>query len=270
MSLDKEPHNPYSPPESSVEEVVELTNNNEVFIPGGRSVQASEGVNWIREAWNFITPKLGMWVLLGLILFGITITIQCIPIISLLFVFFIPIFNGGIMLLCEKQRTTGECDIGLIFAGFQKNPGQLIGVGAVTFGMSILSIIAMFVVGGSAFTALVMGSQDGNPSGALAGASGGLIFIAFLLMFAINMVGYALTWFAPALIVVHNLSLGQALSMSLSAVKKNLLPGLIYFIVVSIIMVVAMIPLFLGLLLAMPLFFATYYTSYRSLFIANK
>lgn len=271
MNLDKEPRNPYSPPESSVDDVVQpISSNNEIFIPGGQAVQAGEGVNWIGEAWNLIKPKLGMWVLLGIIMFVIMIMIQLIPIVSMLSIFIGPIFVGGIILLCEKQRTTGEFDLGLMFAGFQKNLGSLIGVGAVMFGMLILSLIVMFIVGGSAFVALAMGSQGGDPSAALTGASGGMIFLAFLLMFVIYMVGYALTWFAPALIVIHNLSLGQALSMSLSAVKKNLLPGLIFFIVVGIILMISMIPLFLGLLLAMPLFFATYYTSYRSLFIANK
>ncbi|WP_211959069.1 BPSS1780 family membrane protein [Budvicia diplopodorum] len=270
MNLDKETHNPYTPPESSVNDVVQPANNNETFIPGAQSVQAGEGVNWIGEAWQLIKPKLGMWVLLGVILFVIMLVVQLIPLVSLVSIFAGPIFIGGIMLLCEKQRTTGEFDLGLMFAGFQKNLGPLIGVGAVMFGILMLSLIVMFIVGGSALVALALGSQGGDPSAALTGISGGMVFLAFLLMFVIYMVGYALTWFAPALIVIHNLSLGQALSMSLSAVKKNLLPGLIYFIVIGVIMVISMIPLFLGLLLAGPLFIATYYTSYRSLFIANK
>lgn len=58
--------------------------------------------------------------------------------------------------------------------------------------------------------------------------------------------------------------------MSLSAVKKNILPGLVFFIVISIVMVVSMIPFGLGLLVTMPLMLATYYTSYRNLFIAQR
>ncbi|GKX63272.1 BPSS1780 family membrane protein [Pragia fontium] len=271
MTQQQDPHNPYTPPESSVDDVAVATNNeNEVFVPGGQAVPAGEGVNWIGQAWNFMKPKLGMWVLLGVILFVIMMIIQFIPFLNILATLIMPVFIGGIMALCEKQRTTGEFDLGLLFSGFQKNAGSLIGVGAVMFGVMILSLIVMFVVGGSALFALAMSAETGSdPSMALTGASTGMMFLAFLLMFVIYMVGYALTWFAPALIVIHNLTLGQAISMSLSAVKKNILPGLLYFIVLGIVMTISVLPLGLGLLITMPLMLATYYTSYRSLFIAN-
>lgn len=272
MTDQQESHNPYTPPEASVSDVaVVLDESNESFIPGGQAVSANDGVNWISEAWNLMKPKLGMWIVLGLILLGILMVIQFIPLVSLLSSVIMPIFVGGIMTLCEKQRTTGEFDLGLMFSGFQNNLGSLIGVGAVMFGITILAVIVMFIVGGSAMLGLALaGNGGGDPSMALAGASGGMMFLSFILMFIIIMFGYALTWFAPALIVIHKLPLGQALSMSLSAVKKNLLPGLVYFIVISIIMIVAMIPFFLGLLVAMPLMLATYYSSYRSLFIAKS
>ncbi|GKX56584.1 hypothetical protein SOASR030_26960 [Leminorella grimontii] len=271
MTDQQEPRNPYTPPEASVSDVsVVLDEGNESFVPGGQAVPAGVGVNWISDAWNLIKPKLGMWILMGIILLGILMVIQFIPLVSLLSSVIMPIFVGGIITLCEKQRTTGEFDLGLMFSGFQNNLGSLIGVGAVMFGITILAVIVMFIVGGSAMLGLAMAGNGGDPSMALAGASGGMMFLSFILMFAIIMFGYALTWFAPALIVVHKLPLGQALSMSLSAVKKNLLPGLVYFIVISIIMIVASIPFFLGLLVAMPLMLATYHSSYRSLFIVKS
>lgn len=269
MTDQQDSHNPYTPPEASVSDVaVALDEGNETFIPGGQAVPAGGGVNWIGDAWNLMKPKLGMWILMAVILFVILMIVQIIPIVSLLTTLIMPVFVGGIMSLCEKQRVTGEFDLGLMFSGFQNNFGSLIGVGAVMFGVSILAVIVMFVVGGSAMMGLALAGND--PSMAMTGASSGMLFIGIILMFAIMMVGYALIWFAPALIVLHKLPLGKAISMSLSAVKKNILPGLVFFIVISIVMVVSMIPFGLGLLVTMPLMLATYYTSYRNLFIAQR
>ncbi|WP_228350929.1 MULTISPECIES: BPSS1780 family membrane protein [Limnobaculum] len=269
--MTQQDHNPYTPPESNVEDVaVVLDKAGETFIPGGQAVPAGEGVNWITQAWNFMKPKLGMWVVLGIVLFVILMIVSFIPFLNILTAVIMPIFVGGIIAICEKQRMTGEVDLGLLFSGFQKNLGSLLGVGAIMFGIMILAIIVMFVVGGSAMLAMAVGSQaGGDPSMAMAGASGGMMFLAFLLMMVIYLVGYALTWFAPALIVVHNLPLGQAVSMSLSAVKKNIVSGLLFFLVMGIIMFISALPFGLGLLITMPLFLATYYTTYRSLFIAK-
>ncbi|MDR0806619.1 MAG: hypothetical protein LBN41_07755 [Enterobacteriaceae bacterium] len=268
--MTQQDHNPYTPPESSVEDVTVVLDKAETFIPGGQAVPAGEGVNWITEAWNLMKPKLGMWVVLGIVLFVILMIINFIPFLNILAAVIMPIFVGGIIAICEKQRMTGEVDLGLLFSGFQKNLGALLGVGAIMFGIIILAFIVMFVVGGSALLAMAMGSQaGGDPSMAMAGASGGMMFLAFLLMMVITLVGYALTWFAPALIVVHNLPLGQAVSMSLSAVKKNIIPGLLFFLVMGIIMLISALPFGLGLLITMPLFFITYYSTYRSLFIVK-
>lgn len=268
MNLDKEPRNPYSPPESGVDDIIQpIDNGNEIFIPGAQSVPAGEGVNWIGQAWHLIKPKLGMWILLGIIMFLIMLVVQVIPVLNIATMFLIPIFNGGIMAVCEKQRTTGIFDLELMFSGFKKNLGPLIGVGAIMFGMMMASIIVLFIFGSSALFATGIGSNSEPNMGA---ASAGLLAFGGLMMFVVMMIGYALTWFAPALIMIHDIPLGKSISMSFSAVKKNLLPGLIYFIIVGIIMFIAMIPMFLGLLIVMPLFMVTYYSSYRSLFIANK
>ena len=81
--------------------------------------------------------------------------------------------------------------------------------------------------------------------------------------------GTALTWFAPALVMNHDFTVGAAISASLQAVKKNILPGILFFIVLSILMIISVIPLGLGLLVSMPIMYVCYYSSYRSLFFSQ-
>ncbi|WP_265693927.1 BPSS1780 family membrane protein [Providencia rustigianii] len=241
-----------------------------VFNPEPRSVDAGDGVNWISQAWSLIKEKLGMWILINIVLFAIIIVISMIPFVNLLLTFIAPIFVGGIIAICENQRKTGQAELGLLFAGFQQKFGALFAVGAVNFAANLVGMILAFLVAGSALFNLAMqANQYGGASDAAILASSGSIMFATIIMAIAGLVGTALTWFAPALVMNHDFKVGAAISASLQAVKKNLLPGILFFIIMAILIIVSVIPFGLGLLISMPIMYATYYSSYRSLFFSE-
>ncbi|MBS9439578.1 hypothetical protein EAE91_21265 [Photorhabdus noenieputensis] len=247
-----------------------IYNNQEVFIPGGQSLSSGEGMGWISQAWGLVKRKLGMWILLSIIYFIIISVLQLIPFLGIFAGILGLVLTGGIIALCEKQRTTGEFELGLLFSGFQKNFASLLAVGALSFGIMILGIIAMFIVGGSAVINIFLASQYGEiPVDIFLGDSSPL-FLSVFILFIFSIIAAALTWFAPALIVLHNLKFGAAVSMSLEAVKKNLLPGLLFFSIFGLMMVLSIVTLGLGFLVSIPIFFASYYSSYRSIFIGKE
>ncbi|ERT12915.1 hypothetical protein O185_11550 [Photorhabdus temperata J3] len=157
-----------------------------------------------------------------------------------------------------------------MFNGFQKNFAALLGVGALSFGIMILGIIAMFIIGGSAMIHLPLASQYGEPSVEILQNSMSSLFLGAFVLIIFCIITAALTWFAPALIVLHNLKFGAAVSMSLEAVKKNLLSGFLFFTIMAVILIISIIPFGLGLLISMPLILASYYSSYRSIFISKE
>ncbi len=95
------------------------------------------------------------------------------------------------------------------------------------------------------------------------------LYLSAFVLIIFNLFGTALTWFAPALIVIHNLKFGTAVSMSLEAVKKNLLPGFLFFMVMAVMFIISIMTLGLGLLITIPLFLVSYYSSYHSIFIGK-
>ena len=241
-----------------------------VFTNEPRAVDAGEGVNWISQSWALVKEQLGMWILINIVLFALMFVISMIPFLNLLLTFITPIFLGGIIAICENQRKTGRAEIGLLFAGFQQNFGALFAVGAINFAANLVGMIIAFIIGGSAIFGILMESnQYGGPSDAAILASSGSLFFAIIIVAASALVGTALTWFAPALVMNHNFKVGAAISASLQAVKKNILPGLLFFIVLSILIFISVIPLGLGLLISMPIMYAAYYSSYRSLFFSE-
>ncbi|WP_054480800.1 BPSS1780 family membrane protein [Photorhabdus heterorhabditis] len=212
-----------------------------------------------------------MWILLCIIYLIFVAGFQFIPFLGVFVRIFNSVFIGGIIAACEQQRTTGKFELGLFFSGFQKNFASLLGVGALSFGITFLGIIAMFIIDGEAITDIlfaILFNRDVSFK-IIEYSSPTLFFSVFALMIS-YIIATALTWFAPALIVIHNLKLGAAISMSLKAVKKNLLPGLLFFIISTVIIIISVLTFGLGFLISMPILLASYYSSYRSIFISKE
>lgn len=241
-----------------------------IFLTEPRAVDAGEGINWISQAWAMVKEKLGMWVLINIIFFAVILVVSMTPFINFFVSFITPILIGGIIAISEKQRKTGEVEIGLLFAGFQQKFGALFAVGAINFGISLIGGIIAIMIGGTALLSIMLEmSQGGQVSPETIMALSGSFFYIFVIMAVAGLVGAAMTWFAPALIMNHDFKVGAAISASLKAVSKNILPGILFFVVLAIIMFISAIPLGLGLLITFPIMYVGYYTSYRSLFFAQ-
>jgi uncharacterized membrane protein len=74
-------------------------------------------------------------------------------------------------------------------------------------------------------------------------------------------------WFAPALIVLHDVAPVEALKMSFFGCLRNIMPFLIYGLVGLLMLVVGAIPLFLGWLVVYPVLMIAIYTAYRDIFL---
>ncbi|CAG9414555.1 BPSS1780 family membrane protein [Providencia alcalifaciens] len=241
-----------------------------VFTPEPRAVQAGEGVEWISQAWALVKEKLGMWILINVVFFLIIFAMAFLPLVSMFVSFVTPVFVGGIIAICENQRKTGEADIGLLFSGFQKKFGELFAIGAINFAANMVGMLIAFLIAGSAIFSLLMQADqyDGISDAALFASTGTFVFAGIVMALA-SLFGTALTWFAPALIMNHDFKIGTSISASLQAVKKNLLPGFLFFLIAMVLMFVSIIPFGLGLFISMPIMYATYYSTYRSIFFTD-
>ena len=77
---------------------------------------------------------------------------------------------------------------------------------------------------------------------------------------------YMALWFAPALIVFHNLAPVESMKASFFACLKNIIPFLLYGVILIVLGVLAAIPFGLGFLVLIPVIIASIYTGYRDIF----
>lgn len=251
--------NPFKAPEARVADIFPGAGD---FIPDGQQVPAGNGIKWLGRGWEMFRAAPGTWIGLSLTFMLIMIVLGLIPVINLLLNLIMPIFIGGIMIGCRAQEEGEDLRIGHLFAGFSGYAGKLMLVGLVYLaGIVAVGITVALVGGGIGFSAAMMGA--GNEISAAA-------FLLPMLIAMLLIVPLAMAvWYAPALVVFHEVPPIQAMKASFFACLKNFLPFLVYGIVFVILAILASLPLFLGWLVLIPVIQASVYAGYRDMFTRN-
>jgi uncharacterized membrane protein len=236
------------------------------FHAEGRTVAAGRGWDWIVEAFALFLKQPGIWILAAVALGVIFIVISMIPILgSLASALLFPIFGGGLMLGCKALDQGGALEFEHLFAGFKQRTGDLVLVGAFNLiGWVVIFFAVVAVIGGGVFMGVMRGGIEG------AGLSIASMLIAMLLVAGLSVPLYMATWFAPALIVLHDVAPGAALKASFFACLRNWIPFLVYSVVLLVLCLVAAIPALLGFLVLVPVLAASVYTAYRDIFCAGE
>lgn len=232
------------------------------FNAAGRTVDTGRGWSWITEAFALFRRQAGMWILTTVLLGILFIAMSMIPVLgSLASALLMPIFVAGLMLACREQDRGGEIGINHLFAGFKQKTGDLVMVGVFNLvGWLLIFLVLFLVIGGGVFMAMMRGDAQAI------GASIVTALIGMLLLAGLSIPLYMATWFAPALIVLNGMAPGAALKASFFACLKNMMPFLIYGLMLLVLGVLAAIPLGLGYLVLIPVLIASVYTAYRDIF----
>lgn len=232
-------------------------------MTGGRAVGAGQGWAWIADGFGLFKKAPGIWIALVVILFVILLILAFIPLLGALASFLLmPALVGGLILGCRALQGGGELELGHLFAGFEKaHLGNLIFLGALTIaGWVIVMLPVIAIVGAGAILAVMRGDAAG------VAAMGGSILLAWLVALALSIPIYMALWFAPALVVLRGMAPMAAVKESFLACLRNILPFLVYGIVLLVLGIVAAIPLGLGWLVLGPVAIASVYVAYRDIF----
>jgi len=234
------------------------------FIAGGRMVSAGRGWDWIASGWALFVRQPGVWIGITLAWGLFTAASHFIAPLGLVNIVISPVLTGGLMLGSQSLEANGQLSFNHLFAGFTKNFGALLVVGLVYFGsLIVIMIIAGAIMGLGVLQAMAAGDIGQVMASGMTVLLGALVALALLVPVAM------LLWFAPALIVLNGLGAGGAMGASFAACLKNVVPFLVYGIVLFFPMIVATIPMGLGWLILGPVIVASIYTSYRDIFFSR-
>ena len=234
----------------------------DAFIPQGRGVPFENGWSWLAAAWSIFKRAAGVWIGMIIVLCLIYIVLGVIPILGAIASLAAgPVFTGGLMLASRTIDQGGEAQFTQLFGGFKHRFGPLVGVGVLYLvGFAAILFIVMVVTGGSILTVL----NATTPEEIMAAGAG--LLLAALIFFALLIPLVMAVWFAPALIVFHDIGSIAAMKASFTGCLRNMLPFLLYGIVWFVASIIASIPLMLGWLVLGPVTAASIYTSYKDIY----
>ncbi len=264
------PANPYAAPTATVMTAKQDTADTQ-FFPDGKVVSGGNGASWIGSAWNLFKKSPGVWIICFLLQIGISIGLNFVPLIGMFINILIgPVIAAGWIVMGALAQNDEPLDINQFFAGFQQKAGELFTVGAIYAGLTILMFVVLGIVAISMFGTAIMGIITSGDTSSLEGAALGGTFVLMFLLVAVALVGsfliYATTWFAPALVMFHNMSPIDAMKKSFSAFMKNWAAFTILGLVYIGLCIASVFTLFLGLIVVIPLLLLTTYVSYRDIF----
>jgi uncharacterized membrane protein len=254
--------NPYAAPKAPVADAPEAVGN---FLPNGRSVGAGRGWSWIAEGFELFKRQPGIWIALIIVAFVIFLVMGFVPFIgSLAAMVLSPVFAGGIVIGCRALEQDGELELGHLFAGFSQRFGPLATVGAIYLAAAFVIALAVGLVTGAGVWSILSGGGADDPA-AVAGM-GLTILLALLIMLALLIPVFMAMWFAPPLIVFHDMGAVQAMKASFVGCLKNIIPFLIYGVILFVFAIFASIPFLLGWLVLGPTMAGSLYTAYRDIY----
>ncbi len=271
-SLDK--NNPYSAPNSNLNSDGGNGGTRQ-FVPDGKEIGSDRPMAWFGQGFDTFKSAPGMWIGMILIFFILAMVISVVPLLgglalNLLF----PVFMGGFMLACHAWRNNQEVKIDHLFGGFQNKLGPLVLVGlfyliGVIVLFVIIGTIAFVFIGGAAavFGVSQASGASGGFLGALLGAGIGIFLLLMLLGFLLGIPLAMSVWFAPALVLFHNMEPLEAMKASFTGCIKNWLPFLIFFVLYLVFAIVATIPMMLGWLVLGPVIIGSVYAAYEDIFL---
>ena len=241
-----------------------------VTVVNPKAMPIDRGAAWLFGGFGYFKNSALNWVGACILLFVISIVISLVPFIGGVAVnILMPVFMAGLILGCHAQHQGGEFTVNHLFAGFSNNTAQLIVLGLIyLLGMIAITIVALimifFMLGGLAFLEHL---ESGNPEMILQNIKGVmLILLVAMMLYLPLLMAY---WFAPALIVLNDVSPVDALIMSFKGCLTNILPFTLYGIVGLVLAVIAVIPFGLGLLILGPMIIASVYIAYCDIFASQ-
>jgi len=229
-----------------------------------RAVASSQGWQWVVNGFRLFRRSPFMWIAFTLVLALIWMLSFAIPIIGpLIFNLLSPVFFAGLMLGCRTLEQGEDLELGHLFSGFRTRAAALVTVGGVHLVGSIIIVGVFYAAAGGASLNTVISAGRLPREAALN------IMLGLLMSLALYTPLLMLIWFAPLLVIFDDFAPVAAMRASFIACCKNIMPFLLYSLVLLLFFIAA-IPLLIGLLILMPIVFCSIYASYTDIFVREQ
>ncbi len=205
-----------------------------------RKVASSNGIDWIKRAWQIFRQSPLTWLVTMSLLLVILAILVVIPFFQIFATICMPVLIGGLMLGCQSIRHGQSFQMSFLFKGFEVKTAELFTLGALYFtsqiAIFIIAILLSYLLGFSpdlSFDpqALTNGSMTQDEAVKAYQELLESLAFPFLIMLALLIPVFMAFWFAPALVILDHLKPLEALKLSFVACNRNIWPFMVYGVV---------------------------------------
>ncbi|ENO89880.1 BPSS1780 family membrane protein [Thauera linaloolentis] len=230
--------------------------------PAPGDVAPGHALQWLADGWRLFMKAPVIWALQAFIFFIILAALGMLPILGWAAApIALPLLIAG-MLSGAQVLDRGEAlHVGHLFDGIRRHAGNLLLVGTFHLLGALLAALIAAAIGSSAVLAgMVVGSVPGAGM-----AAGGMMFgvLVFTVLWALLMMAL---WFAPALVMLHDVAPLDAMMLSARACFHNLLAFIVLAALLYVLAWVALIPAGLGMLALLPVIAGALYAAWKETF----
>ena len=234
------------------------------FNGRSRAIGVGAAFEWLRLGWGVFMLNPGLWIAAALIMIVGFLALFAVwlagPLLACLLA---PVVAAGLLDMSRKAATSGAFELQDLAAGFKANTTPLVILGLIFMAAMVAINLVVFVLFSSSVAGgMMMPGVSGI--GVLLGGS-----LLAMLLSSVLLVPLAMAmWFAPALVFFNNMPPVEACKASLNACLKNILPFLIFGLIVFVLTFFAALPVGLGFLVLFPVLSGALYASYQDVFVA--
>ncbi|MBU0655804.1 MAG: hypothetical protein KJ914_11855 [Gammaproteobacteria bacterium] len=223
---------------------------------------------WLGAGWYAFKSNLGAWLALSIIFLLFQMLLGMLPFVGIfLIAFFMPFLLTGLLVTAHKSLVGSLAQVEDALLGFNdlrfRKPLLILGV-AATAG-TLLVFIALFPLTGEILKALYMPQSNAQVAEVLASMAEGSPF-GLMLQTGVILVVMMAFFYATPLVVFENQEPLDAITTSLLACLKNIVPLALFTGMVLVLGVLASLMFGLGYLVLLPILAGATYASFRDVF----
>lgn len=235
--------------------------------PNGRPVTTSRIAQWLIGGTKAVFAQPTLWAALFALCASLLMLFRALPLLRPLVVLAAPLVAGALAYAQEQLRRGEPASFGEIFRAVRAKSNALLAIGLMSGAIVAIGYVVVIAAMNLSLLASIMTTGVRAMSisyGGDTGVSGMLESLVNAPMFTIA-IGAA--WFAPSLVMLHDVAPLEAMKASLNGAARNWSVAACYLVVLlGAVLLAPALPLFVSALIATPLMLLTFYGAYRDVF----
>ncbi len=231
-------------------------------VPG--DVVPGHALRWLADGWKLFMKAPLVWASQAFVFFVIIAALGVLPLLGWAAApIALPVLVAGMLSGAQMLDRGGVLRVSHLFDGIRHHAGNLLLVGSFhLLGALLAALIAAAIGGSAALTGMIVGSAHG------AGVAAGGMMLGVLVFTVLWVLLMMALWFAPALVMLHDVAPLEAMLLSARACFHNLLAFIVLAALLYVLTWVAMIPFGLGMLVLIPVIAGALYAAWKETFAA--